>query len=438
MTTTTNITKSALLLLLTLAATFVTKAQTTVYSTNWNDSFDGWTVINDKEDSKTWDHRGSTDGLQVDNELNARSEEWIVSPEFDFSDGSAYSLTFDRAQADNPTPAGILDVYFAEDWTGDVSTATWQLIGEDITNGLPVGWDGGAGYREYTKQISSSSASVRIAFKYHSETGFDEVDNNKNRIRIRNFAVTTSASVDKWELPYVAAWASDLEDWTVEDRGTIGRVWKWNRSSTVSITDSKKENNGWLISPAISCASSSPKVISFNAGWNNAQSSNISLYYSVDYDGDFESATWVQVDENIIPEAHEFGLGVSSMYSYSKTIELEAAVAHFAIQYAPFGEAGDSQNEIRVNNFTVEEGTTTGIDQHKSATLNIYPNPVKDVLNITTVGHCKIDIYNLTGQLVKKTAGEPMQIDVSALTNGQYIITVTQGNEVTTSKFVKQ
>ncbi|MCB9201997.1 MAG: starch-binding protein [Flavobacteriales bacterium] len=71
--------------------------------------------------------------------------------------------------------------------------------------------------------------------------------------------------------------------------------------------------------------------------------------------------------------------------------------------------------------------------------ITIYPNPASEVLNITSDN--SIDtyaIYNLTGKLIKKSALENNQIDVSALKLGNYILVLQSENQKETIKFIKK
>jgi hypothetical protein len=447
MKTFTSLKKLTALGLLAVGAMSTSHAQTTLYNTNWNNSYDNWIVVNDVADSPTWDNRGASDGIEAGNTKDAGSEEWIVSPQFDFSDGSTFTLKFERAQSDNATPAGKLDVLYTENWTGDVATSTWQTMDTDITNGLPVGWDGGAGYREYTKVLVSTSATTRLAFKYTSQSGWSDNgtpdnsddDTNKNRIRVKDFVITTSGSVSQWPLPYSAAWADDLEDWTVVSNKHASKEWAYKAAGTVFMTDGKREQDDWLISPVIVCSGSNQKMISFKAGWKSAQSSNITLYYSTNYAGDQSTADWNEIEANIIPGSHGYGFSGSSLYNFSKTIDLEADAVTFAIKYAAVtGTFDDSQNEIRVKNFKVEEVTATSLEDKKATEVTFYPNPVREILYATVDGKAQAEIYNLAGQLVKKAPIVNQQINVADLIAGQYIIMINHNDNVTVTKFIKK
>ncbi len=76
-------------------------------------------------------------------------------------------------------------------------------------------------------------------------------------------------------------------------------------------------------------------------------------------------------------------------------------------------------------------------DVEKSKT-RIFPNPVKDILNIETQQKIsKTEIYDIAGKLVKNTDGKDKKVSVSALSKGTYIIKLHTENGVTASKFIK-
>ncbi|WP_181368953.1 T9SS type A sorting domain-containing protein [Flavobacterium pallidum] len=84
-----------------------------------------------------------------------------------------------------------------------------------------------------------------------------------------------------------------------------------------------------------------------------------------------------------------------------------------------------------------------GIDDENTFGFVLYPNPVKDVLNISSKLNANIDsieINNMLGQEVMKVlpANGDYGIDVSRLPIGSYIIKVTSGNGSWTSKFIKE
>lgn len=75
------------------------------------------------------------------------------------------------------------------------------------------------------------------------------------------------------------------------------------------------------------------------------------------------------------------------------------------------------------------------------ASLKAYPNPVKDVLNLSyTQNISQVSIFNLLGQQVldKKLDASEAKLDMSNLAQGTYLVKVTVDNQVKTLKVVKQ
>lgn len=79
-----------------------------------------------------------------------------------------------------------------------------------------------------------------------------------------------------------------------------------------------------------------------------------------------------------------------------------------------------------------------------ASTLKIYPNPVTDILNIsseTGFSNASLYVIDMTGRtILKKTAvsGTSAIIDLSSISNGNYILKVENDGKFTTSKFVKK
>ncbi|UOK41855.1 MULTISPECIES: DUF7619 domain-containing protein [Flavobacterium] len=80
-----------------------------------------------------------------------------------------------------------------------------------------------------------------------------------------------------------------------------------------------------------------------------------------------------------------------------------------------------------------------GFDQY----FSLYPNPVKDVLNIETkqiIAVSSINIYNQLGQLVLvvPSAQNVSKVDVSSLASGNYFIKINSDKGTSNTKFIKQ
>lgn len=77
---------------------------------------------------------------------------------------------------------------------------------------------------------------------------------------------------------------------------------------------------------------------------------------------------------------------------------------------------------------------------NKESSVNIYPNPASDILNIATGENISaVTICNVLGQVVGRYEGngEKAAINISALPAGSYYVTLKGNDEVITRHFVK-
>jgi hypothetical protein len=84
---------------------------------------------------------------------------------------------------------------------------------------------------------------------------------------------------------------------------------------------------------------------------------------------------------------------------------------------------------------------TTSINEVNNSILNIYPNPVKHKLHITSVAETKINsvkIYSVAGSLVKEANLKDNQIDMSDLNSGIYYAKIMTENREIVKKIIKE
>ena len=83
---------------------------------------------------------------------------------------------------------------------------------------------------------------------------------------------------------------------------------------------------------------------------------------------------------------------------------------------------------------------TTGVENESLVTLNMYPNPASDVLNISSQSTINtVEIFNVLGQKVitMQVEDTSAEINVSNLNAGIYLIKYEINNSTSTKKFVK-
>jgi len=88
----------------------------------------------------------------------------------------------------------------------------------------------------------------------------------------------------------------------------------------------------------------------------------------------------------------------------------------------------------------IEADPTLSVTENQSATFNVFPNPVSDMLTIETSNNsdlCLIELYTIDGKLIKTVESSfqngSMSISTSELEQGSYVLVI--GNE--RIKFVK-
>lgn len=87
--------------------------------------------------------------------------------------------------------------------------------------------------------------------------------------------------------------------------------------------------------------------------------------------------------------------------------------------------------------FEVNGETLAAVNDMSSNSIKIYPNPVTNMLNISSKGNIQdVSIMNMSGQVVLKSTDS--QINVSSLAKGAYLVRATVDGKVKTTKFVKK
>ena len=93
-----------------------------------------------------------------------------------------------------------------------------------------------------------------------------------------------------------------------------------------------------------------------------------------------------------------------------------------------------------IDNFVIE--TTLGTDEFSENNINIYPNPVKGILNYSTsdsVVLSAITINDISGKQIYMSGNIiNNSIDVSNLSSGVYFVTFKSDKSLVIKKFIKE
>jgi hypothetical protein len=116
-------------------------------------------------------------------------------------------------------------------------------------------------------------------------------------------------------------------------------------------------------------------------------------------------------DENIIVNATTQNYTVSSTGSYKVRIK----------------DLADCEAFSDTVNFLL-----SGISNYTNQIIQVYPNPVKDILRVSGIGY-RVTVYNYLGEKVMERELVDGQINVSSLPTGIYILKTEEG----IARFVK-
>jgi len=100
----------------------------------------------------------------------------------------------------------------------------------------------------------------------------------------------------------------------------------------------------------------------------------------------------------------------------------------------------DYNAPIITNNYiTTVENTLAAAESNKeNNTVSIYPNPVKDILNIQSKNEItKAEIFDAAGRILISTSVKGNSINVSELTKGNYMIKLYTKDKIFTQKFIR-
>lgn len=112
--------------------------------------------------------------------------------------------------------------------------------------------------------------------------------------------------------------------------------------------------------------------------------------------------------------------------------------------YSDFAYKGDRDSELYIISSLGEQivpiidNYTVGLEENNALNVELYPNPVNNVLTIKGDNIVKVAIFNALGQEVVAVENRN-EIDVTSLNNGLYFVRVTDVNgNVSVNKIVKE
>ena len=181
---------------------------------------------------------------------------------------------------------------------------------------------------------------------------------------------------------------------------------------------------------------SSANTITITPTWTSTVYSEGYAVY-IDYN---QNGVFTDAGETVYTRAATTATPISGSFTIPATATLGATRMRVKMTYnaTPTSSCG-SFTYGQVEDYTVNITSAARVEEASSFSFNLYPNPVKEVLNISNLdGNASYRIFNMMGQELGKGTIENESINVSSLTAGTYLIEVSNANGATSKRFIKQ
>ncbi len=332
---------------------------------------------------------------------------------------------------------------------------------------------GVAGSGDFTVSVNAVSANITSVGSPVSFSGMNVLDEDNGTIQYTLAAGTVAGDAVTYEL-VINNGSFDTTITVEKFAGSLVPVFEDNGDSA---TDNFN-NNGWgnttatFVSPSSSITDSPGTLYSGNANetitlsnpidLTNAIGANVTFYAKWEIENNYDY-TQFEVSTNggstWIPQCGKYTNEGSSnnsqptgepLYDGAQTdwvleeINLSDYLGETILVRFQFRSDGGLEldgfyfDDLTIN--IVDDGNL-GADDVSEKQFGIYPNPVKDLLNITTpLSNYAIEVYTLQGQLVANTKNNSgsMTFDYSGYASGIYLMKLTSENASQTFKIIKQ
>lgn len=300
----------------------------------------------------------------------------------------------------------------------------------------------GASFSQELVVLANSNSTIRVRYTPTS-AGTDVATLNITSgdlaltVALRGMGVDCSAQA----LPFHEDFEAEVSPcWTNSDFDQDGMTWFWvndgygheSNGCYVSMSYDTEEwedimPNDWLITPLLSIPANGAYLSWWAAAYAEEWPENtydVLISTTGTGPGDFTSI----YSETM--ETETFQQRSLDLSAYANQ-NIHIAFAH----HTNTEETADSYG-LAIDDIVVEAGTGISDNIVKDEIL-LYPNPVSDVLNISSVEGCDIVIYNMMGQVVhqEESSNDTIQVDTHAYAAGTYFVQV-KGEKNCVKRFV--
>lgn len=201
-----------------------------------------------------------------------------------------------------------------------------------------------------------------------------------------------------------------------------------------------KENEDWLITPALNLDTAENIMVSFRTA-KNYTGPDMKVMISSNFAGTYTAAgiaaaTWTDITSQFELSTGGYNWNASGEYalsSYSGKVYIA-----FVYTSTTEGAAGWEVDDFLVTGYV----KSTGVEQPATSEFRLYPVPARSELFIDHAARVeRADLYDLSGRLhlsVANTGTTRMRLNVGHLTPGIYLVRFSTPEGPVVSKFVKE
>jgi len=167
------------------------------------------------------------------------------------------------------------------------------------------------------------------------------------------------------------------------------------------------------------------------------ENNNILFESNIDYNYNYGDKTEYTYVDNLLSEtlkydwSNEWIVSGHDIYSYDENDILSEVLS----QYWDNAWVDFSRKDYY---FSLHE-VIAEIKNHSNLDVTIYPNPTSDILMLNNISkNAVISIFDISGKQVINQVNLNNQININYLTNGIYVLKITDNSETKTLKFVKE
>lgn len=354
---------------------------------NYNQTFDGgsladWASIrlSGAQQYNQWYYISNALGKYIKIQGNANegivAENWLVSPVLNLDYNQAATLDFKVATKFGNNTAGSLAVLVSENYTGNVSTATWQS--------LSYTYPATADFIFYSSGLINLDAykgkRVTIAFK----TLHDGTANAGRNYLIDSITVKEKPQLitPTYETEFTPSQDS-LRYWTKVNVNGTSNSWAYHPYGFAQVTgNTTTASVNWLISPAVNLNISETALLNFQSAYDKGDSASNSLtvWASNNYKGNVSTATWTQLSY-ISPSSGNYS------WKSSGDIDLSAYqgdTVYIAIKTTALGNA-NSDRTYAIDNLKISTASaaTGGTDELETIVPSNWSGTAGSLLTIS-------------------------------------------------------